>query len=229
MTIMEKSRLKVRWVKAQRFAFFSRYNGSPRIHSSEETTLHFFPIPSLRSFMKIHVGNGEITVVLGDIADQETDAIVNAANTHLWMGAGVAGAIKRKGGVVIEQEAIAKGPIPAGTAVMTSAGGLKARRVIHAAVMGQDLRTNAELIEKATRGTLWLAEDEGLRSVSLPALGTGVGGFSVFHCASVMVRVAIEFMIKAASLREVRFVLYETATKDIFEDEVKNRFTAHPH
>ena len=179
--------------------------------------------------MKIHIGKGEITVVLGDIADQETDAIVNAANNHLWMGAGVAGAIKHKGGAVIEREAMAKGPIPVGTAVMTSAGALKAKHVIHAAVMGQDLRTNADLIEKVTRGSLWLAEQEGLGSLSLPALGTGVGGFSVFHCASVMIGVAIEFMIKATVLREVRFVLYEQSTKDIFENELKNKFTAHHH
>jgi O-acetyl-ADP-ribose deacetylase len=179
--------------------------------------------------MKIHIGKGEITVVLGDIADQETDAIVNAANNHLWMGAGVAGAIKHKGGAVIEQEAMAKGPIPVGTAVSTSAGTLKAKRVIHAAVMGQDLRTSADLIQKATLGSLWLAEQEGLHSVSLPALGTGVGGFSVFHCASVMVGVAIEFMIKTTLLREVRFVLYEKESKDIFETELRNRFTAHHH
>ena len=179
--------------------------------------------------MKIHIGKGEITVVLGDIADQETDAIVNAANNHLWMGAGVAGAIKHKGGAVIEREAMAKGPIPVGTAVMTSAGALKAKHVIHAAVMGQDLRTNADLIEKVTRGSLWLAEQEGLGSLSLPALGTGVGGFSVFHCASVMIGVAIEFMIKATVLKEVRFVLYEQSTKDIFENELKNKFTVHHH
>ena len=179
--------------------------------------------------MKIHIGKGEITVVLGDIADQETDAIVNAANNHLWMGAGVAGAIKHKGGAVIEREAMAKGPIPIGTAVMTSAGALKAKHVIHAAVMGQDLRTSADLIEKATRGSLWLAEQEGLGSISLPALGTGVGGFSVFHCASVMIGVAIEFMIKATALREVRFVLYEQSAKDAFDNELKNKFTAHHH
>ena len=179
--------------------------------------------------MKIHVGIGEISVVLGDIADQETDAIVNAANNHLWMGAGVAGAIKHKGGAVIEQEAMAKGPIPVGTAVMTSAGALKAKRVIHAAVMGQDLRTNADLIQKATRGSFWLAEQEGLGSVSLPALGTGVGGFSVFHCASVMIGVAIELMIKSTILREVRFVLHDEEAKGIFENELRNRFTAHHH
>jgi O-acetyl-ADP-ribose deacetylase (regulator of RNase III) len=145
------------------------------------------------------------------------------------MGAGVAGAIKHKGGAVIEQEAMAKGPIPVGTAITTSAGALKAKRVIHAAVMGQDLRTDANLIETATRGCLWLAEQEGLGTVSLPALGTGVGGFSVFHCASVMVGVAIEFMIKATLLREVRFVLYDQEAKDVFENELKNRFTAHHH
>jgi O-acetyl-ADP-ribose deacetylase (regulator of RNase III) len=179
--------------------------------------------------MKMRVAKGEITVVLGDIADQETDAIVNAANNHLWMGAGVAGAIKHKGGAVIEQEAMAMGPIPVGTAVMTSAGALKAKHVIHAAVMGQDLRTNADLIQKATLGSLWLAEQEGLGSISLPALGTGVGGFSVFHCASVMIEVAIEFMVKAATLKEIRFVLYDKETGKIFEDELKNKFTAHHH
>ena len=179
--------------------------------------------------MKIHIGKGEITVVLGDIADQETDAIVNAANNHLWMGSGVAGAIKRKGGAIIEQEAMAKGPIAVGSAVMTSAGALKAKRIIHAAVMGQDLHTNADLVQKATLGSLWLAEQEGLTSVALPVLGTGVGGFSLFHCASVMLSVAIDFMIKAVHLREVRFVLFDNEAKEIFENELKTRFTAHSH
>jgi O-acetyl-ADP-ribose deacetylase (regulator of RNase III) len=110
---------------------------------------------------------------------------------------------------------------------MTSAGALKAKRVIHAVVMGQDLRTNADLIQKATRGSLWLAVEEGLGSVSLPALGTGVGGFSVFHCAKVMIAVAIEFMIRATILREVRFVLHDEEAKSIFENELRNRFTAH--
>ena len=76
--------------------------------------------------MHIHVGKGEISVLRGDIADQQTDGIVNAANSHLWMGAGVAGAIKRKGGPSIEQEAMAKGPIEIGAAVSTTAGNLAA-------------------------------------------------------------------------------------------------------
>lgn len=177
--------------------------------------------------MKIRIGKGEITVFQGDIADQETDAIVNAANNHLWMGAGVAGAIKRKGGIGIEQEAIAKGPISIGAAVITSAGVLKTKHVIHAAVMGQDLHTNADLIKKATLNSLAVGEREGLASISLPALGTGVGGFSLYHCASLMIGVAIEFMIKAEKLREVRFVLFDAEAKDVFEKELKHRFTAH--
>ena len=179
--------------------------------------------------MKIHVGKGEISVIQGDIADQDTDAIVNAANNHLWMGAGVAGAIKRKGGVAIEQEAVAKGPIAVGTAVSTTAGALKAKRVIHAAVMGQDLHTEAELIRKATQNSLAVAEKEGLASISLPALGTGVGGFSLYHCASLMIGTAIDFLISASGLREVRFVLFDAEARDAFENELKQRFTAHKH
>jgi O-acetyl-ADP-ribose deacetylase len=179
--------------------------------------------------MKIHIGRGEVSVLRGDIADQDTDAIVNAANNQLWMGAGVAGAIKKKGGAAIEQEAIAKGPIEIGSVVSTSAGALKTKRVIHAAVMGQDLHTDAEHIRKATKNSLALAEREGLASISLPALGTGVGGFSLYHCASVMIAEAIDFMIRASCVREVRFVLFDAEACEIFEKELKNRFTAHHH
>jgi len=179
--------------------------------------------------MKIHVGKGEISVIQGDIADQDTDAIVNAANNHLWMGAGVAGAIKRKGGVAIEQEAMAKGPIAAGTAVSTTAGALKAKRVIHAAVMGQDLHTEADLIRKAMQNSLAVAEKEELASISLPALGTGVGGFSLYHCASLMIGVAIDFLLSTSGLREVRFVLFDSEARDVFEKELKHRFTAQSH
>ncbi len=179
--------------------------------------------------MRIHVGKGEISVVRGDIADQDTEAVVNAANDQLWMGAGVAGAIKKKGGAAIEQEAMARGPIDVGSAVSTSAGALKAKRVIHAAVMGQDLHTESGLIRKATRSSLVVAEQEGLTSIALPALGTGVGGFSLYHCASLMIAEVIDFMIGATRLREVRFVLFDAEACEIFENELKARFTAHGH
>ena len=119
----------------------------------------------------------EFEVVEGDITSLDVDAIVNAANDHLWMGAGVAGAIKRAGGEEIEREAVAKGPIPIGTAVATGAGRLQARYVVHGAVMGQDLRTNAELVEQTTLSCLAVADKLGCESLALPAFGTGVGGF----------------------------------------------------
>ena len=93
----------------------------------------------------------ELTVATGDITDLDVDAIANAANDHLWMGAGVAGAIKRAGGEEIEREAVAKGPIELGDAVATAGGRLAARWVIHGAVMGQDLRTDDDMIRRTTR------------------------------------------------------------------------------
>src|SRR5438309_9078833 len=93
----------------------------------------------------------EPEVVEGDITKLAVDAIANAANDRLWMGSGVAGAIKRAGGEEIEREAMSKGPIPVGTAVATGAGQLQARYVIHGAVMGQDLQTSAGLVRQTTR------------------------------------------------------------------------------
>jgi O-acetyl-ADP-ribose deacetylase (regulator of RNase III) len=129
----------------------------------------------------------------GDIAAVEADAVANAANDRLWMGAGVAGALKRAGGDEIEQEAMAQGPIPLGSAVATTAGRLPARWVIHGAVMGQDLRTNADLVRRTTRSCLELADELGCRSLGLPAFGTGVGGFPLEECARIMVDQARSF------------------------------------
>lgn len=173
--------------------------------------------------MKIHVGHGEISILQGDIADQQTDAIVNAANNHLWMGAGVAGAIRHKGGSEIEREAMAKGPIEIGQAVLTSAGALKAKHVIHAAAMGQDLHTTAEFIAQATHSSLALAEYNSLSSISLPALGTGVGGFSMSHCASVMIGAAIHFLLEAKHLTLIQFVLFDHEAVSVFERELKHQ------
>jgi O-acetyl-ADP-ribose deacetylase (regulator of RNase III) len=148
----------------------------------------------------------ELSVVEGDITALDVDAVANAANDHLWMGAGVAGAIKRAGGDEIEREAVAKGPIAVGDAVATGAGRLPARYVIHAAVMGQDLRTGADKIAEATRRTLEVADGLGLESVALPAFGTGVGGFSVDECARLMIGVAREF--DGRSLRRIVFAVF---------------------
>jgi O-acetyl-ADP-ribose deacetylase (regulator of RNase III) len=129
----------------------------------------------------------EPELVEGDITRLEVDAIANAANDALWMGAGVAGAIKRAGGDEIEAEALGKGPIAIGDAVATGAGRLKARWVVHGAVMGQDLQTSAELVGRTTRRCLEVADALGARSIALPAFGTGVGELPVAEAAAAMV------------------------------------------
>lgn len=145
----------------------------------------------------------------GDITDSGAEAIVNAANNHLWMGAGVAGAIKRKGGQSIEDEAIKIGPINVGEAVVTKAGKLKAKYVIHAAVMGQDLSTDETLIRKTTKSVLEKAEKLGISSVDFPALGTGVGGFPLDDCARIMIIEARAFLKSSIHLKSVGFILFD--------------------
>lgn len=150
---------------------------------------------------------GAISLCQGDITDLDVDAIVNAANNHLWMGAGVAGAIKRAGGQEIEDEAVKKGPIPVGEATVTGAGRLKAKHVIHAAAMGQDLRTDADKIRAATRNSLLRAEELKLRSIAFPALGTGVGGFSLTEAARIMIGVVRDHLVHSSFPQEVIFAL----------------------
>src|SRR5207244_12381050 len=125
--------------------------------------------------MKLKVKQASDLVERGDITDWEVDALVNAANSTLAMGTGVAAAIKRKGGVIIEEEAIRQGPVEVGEAVLTTGGNLPATHVIHAAVMGPDLKTDGEKIAATTRAVLALAAKHRITSLALPALGTGVG------------------------------------------------------
>lgn len=156
----------------------------------------------------------------GDIAAVEVDAVANAANDRLWMGAGVAGALKRAGGDEIEREAVALGPIPLGSAVATSAGSLPARWVIHGAVMGQDLRTDADLVRRTTRSCLQLADELGCRSLALPAFGTGVGGFGLAECARIMVAEARSF--EPQTLERVIFAVFGGEAYDVFVTAVSD-------
>jgi O-acetyl-ADP-ribose deacetylase (regulator of RNase III) len=156
----------------------------------------------------------------GDIADVKVDALANAANDRLWMGAGVAGALKRSGGDEIEREAIALGPIPLGSAVATTAGRLPVRWVIHGAVMGQDLRTDADLVRRTTRSCLELADELGCRSLALPAFGTGVGGFALSDCARIMVEEARNF--EPRSLERAIFAVFGRDAYDAFSSVVSS-------
>lgn len=166
--------------------------------------------------MIMKVDGKSLEVTEGDITDYDGDAIVNAANNHFWMGGGVAGAIKRRGGEVIEQEAMRQGPKPVGEAVITSGGDLKTRHVIHAAVMGQDLSTSASKILSATLASLRLAESNGLSSVAFPALGTGVGGFPLAEAAEIMIKASRDFLKTSKAVKGVTFVLFDREAHDIF-------------
>jgi O-acetyl-ADP-ribose deacetylase (regulator of RNase III) len=172
--------------------------------------------------MKVKLGPATVSIVRGDITDAEVDAIVNAANAELWMGAGVAGAIKRKGGTVIEEDAVRQGPIEVGEAVLTVAGNLAATHVIHAATMGGDLKTDPEKIAAATRATLAIAEKHRLSSIAFPALGSGVGGVPPAQSAQAMVSVLVEHLKGGkSSLQKVLFVLYQDEAHKAFADVLK--------
>ena len=169
--------------------------------------------------MRLRIGQTVITIERGDITDAQVDAVVNAANSTLLMGAGVAGALKRKGGVIIEEEARSQGPIEVGEAVLTTGGNLICTHVIHAAVMGPDLKTDPEIIARSTKAILVLADKQRLSSVALPALGTGVGHVPPPDSAEAMLGTLVEHLKTGKStLKRVVFVLYL--------DEAYKAFTA---
>jgi O-acetyl-ADP-ribose deacetylase (regulator of RNase III) len=166
--------------------------------------------------MERQIGSITLRLLEGDICNRAVDAIVNAANNQLWMGGGVAGAIKRRGGPQIEREATAQGPIPIGESVVTSGGELEAAHVIHAAVMGPDLATNADYIRRATLSALARARDLRLTTIAFPALGTGVGGFSLPDCARIMRDAVAEHARSQTTLAAVEFVLFGRRAYDAF-------------
>lgn len=159
-------------------------------------------------------------VVQGDITKVKTEAIVNAADNHFWMGSGVAGAIKAAGGTVIEEEAMAQGPVMPGKAVYTGAGNLPFKCVIHGAVMGQGLHTTNTLIRQTTIACLNIADKLKLKSVAFPAFGTGVGGFPLKACANLMVNAVRTWGDLAKHVTEVQFCLYDDLAYGIFKKVV---------
>jgi O-acetyl-ADP-ribose deacetylase len=172
--------------------------------------------------MRIRIGRSSVSIERGDITDWEVDAIVNAANSTLAMGAGVAGAIKRKGGVIIEEEAMRQGPVEVAEAVLTTGGNLMATHVIHAAVMGPDLRTDGATIAKTTRSVLALADKHRITSLALPALGTGVGRVPPQAAAEAMLGAVVPHLRQeSTSLRRVVFVLYQEDAEKAFTETLK--------
>jgi O-acetyl-ADP-ribose deacetylase len=169
--------------------------------------------------MKVRVGQTDVILDRGDITDHEVDAIVNAANDQLVMGAGVASAIKRKGGLIIEEDAVRQGPVEVGEVVVTTAGNLAASYVIHAAVMGQDLSSTPDIVRRTTLAALRRAEEMRLQSVAFPAFGTGVGRVAPKDSAEAMVAALRSHLadVPGSTLRRIHFVLFQEDTYQAFK------------
>ena len=178
------------------------------------------------------IGNTRISIVEGDITHQTTDAVVNAANSGLLGGGGVDGAIHRAGGPAILEECrrirSERGRLPAGQAVVTTGGNLKARHVIHTVgpVWRGGTRGEADILASAYRESLNLAAERGLRTVSFPSISTGAYGYPVKPAARVAIEAVISFLQDHDSLEEVVFVLFDGKTARTYESALGENVAA---
>jgi O-acetyl-ADP-ribose deacetylase (regulator of RNase III) len=174
-------------------------------------------VPDLPTLERVYK-NVTITVTSGDITKLEVDAIVNAANSRLIMGGGVAGAILRAGGREIQEEANKKAPVPVGKAVATTAGKLKAKYVIHAPTMERPaMPTSKQNVRLATRGALECARKLGVSIIAFPGMGTGVGGLNVEEAVNVMVDEVKKHIESGTPLKNIMLVGFTADLTRAFE------------
>lgn len=161
-----------------------------------------------------------LKLIQGDITDEVVDAIVNAANSHLQHGGGVAGAIVRKGGRIIQEESDKIGEVPVGETAITTAGSLPSQFVIHAVGPRWGEGKEEQKLEQAVLSSLVLAEDRGFSSISFPAISAGIFGFPKDRCARVMLTTIRRHFRETAqtSLQEVRLCLYDPPTVQAFKE-----------
>jgi O-acetyl-ADP-ribose deacetylase (regulator of RNase III) len=158
----------------------------------------------------------------GDLTEADCEAVVNAANTDLILGAGVAGAIRTKGGRQIQAECDGLSPIRLGEAAVTGGGNLKARYVIHAAGMHLGGRASEASLRNATRNSLKRAVEKGIKSIAFPAIGTGIAGFPMDRCAEVMLETIRDHLKSEAIPERVELVLFDRTALAAFEEALKN-------
>jgi len=173
--------------------------------------------------MEVRIHQGTITLVQGDITEEETDAIVNAANSRLMGGAGVDGAIHRAGGPSIMAECRKIGGCPAGQAVITTGGNLKARYVIHTVgpVYQGGTQGEAELLRSAYLSSLRLASSHGLKSIAFPAISTGVYSYPLAEAARIALKTAIDYLQEHGDIEKIRFCLFDRRAYETFTEEIK--------
>ena len=164
-----------------------------------------------------HDWREKVRLSRGDLTEVDADAIVNAANNDLVLGGGVAGAIRDKGGPTIQEECNRIGAIGLGEAAITGAGRLRARHVIHAASMRLGVSTSEDNLRASTRNALMRADENSLKSIAFPAIGTGIAGFPIARCAQVMLDEVRTHLEGPTTLERVDFVLFDRRSLEVFE------------
>ena len=169
---------------------------------------------------EIIINNKKISLVQGDITEMETDVIVNAANSQLILGGGVAGAIRNKGGPTIQEECNKIGGTFVGGAVITKGGNLKAKHVIHAVGPRMGEENEDYKLRSATINSLRLMDEHQLKSIAFPAISTGIFGYPIERCAKIMISTAKEYLSGETQIKEVIFCLYSDSDYEVFYHEL---------
>jgi O-acetyl-ADP-ribose deacetylase (regulator of RNase III) len=164
-----------------------------------------------------------IVIIAGDLVEQKVDAIINAANNELILGGGVAGAIRRRGGPAIQRECDAHGPIKVGEAAITGGGDLPARHVIHAASMQLGGRTTNDSLRSSMHHAFRLAREHGVRTIAIPAVGTGIAGFPMNECARIMRDCVDRALSDGWQSDEIRFVMFGEGALTVFVESFHAR------
>ncbi len=175
--------------------------------------------------MKVNIENRILELLDGDITEMQTDAIVNAANARLILGGGVAGAIKRKGGHQIQQECNKIGRTYVGGAVITTAGNLKAKHVIHAVGPRMGEGNENQKLKNATLSSLKVADENNLKSISFPAISAGIFGFPIESCAEIMLKTTIDYLKGQTGLEKVVFCLFGRDSYQVFAKQLKQEIS----
>lgn len=173
--------------------------------------------------MDIGIAGGTLALVVGDITQEETDAIVNAANEGLRGGGGVDGAIHRAGGPAIMAACRQIGYCPTGQAVITTGGNLKAGYVVHTVgpIHRGGTAGEARLLKSAYRESLKLASARGLKSIAFPSISTGAYGYPLDEAAHIALKTAVDYLKEHDDIKTIRFVLFDQRTYDVFLQELK--------
>ena len=173
--------------------------------------------------MEVKINSATLALVQGDITKEETDAIVNAANSGLRGGGGVDGAIHRAGGPLIMEECRKIGYCPTGQAVVTTGGNLKAKHVIHTVgpVYKGGARGEANLLKSAYLESLKQATKKDVKSVSFPAISAGIYGYPLNEAAHIAIKTTIDYLKENKGIELVRFVLFDKKIYDIFSEELR--------